>query len=148
MGGAPMGGVDNEIPPLGGEEGAIPPEGTGEEGSIPPPIAGLPNQTPNELPPIKESSRGNMDDESYNKFVNKLVYGDNHKENSIKQETSRLIMETESDILKFNNKALNLINEIENMVGDDLSENDKSIEEIIEEEPEINLNELNLEEEN
>lgn len=143
-GGAPMGG--GGMPPTGTEppaEGELPPMG-GEEGETPAPIAGLPNQSPSDLPPIKEGFRREMDETTYNKYVNKLVYGENHKENTIKQETSRLIMETQSSMLDLNSKALNLINEIENMVYDDKN----IIQDITEDESDINLNELNLDEEN
>ena len=134
------------MPPAEGEpsaEGEIPPLG-GEEGETPPAIPGLPNQSPADLPPIKEGFRREMDETTYNKYVNKLVYGENHKENTIKQETSRLIMETQSSMLDLNSKALNLINEIENMVYDDKN----IIQDITEDESDINLNELNLDEEN
>ena len=154
-GGAPMGGGGGGLPPMGGggapmgggmpptegepsAEGEIPPLG-GEEGETPKPIAGLPNQSPSDLPPIKEGMRREMDETTYNRYVNKLVYGDNHKENTIKQETSKLIMETESNVLDLNSKALNLINEIENMVSSDKN----IIQDVSEDDSDINLNELN-----
>jgi len=139
-GSAPM--DDDGMPPMDNEppiEGEIPPNG-GEEGETPAPIAGLPNQSPSDLPPIKEGMRREMDETTYNKYVNKLVYGVNDKENTIKLETNQLIMETESNVLDLNSKALNLINEIENMVSRD---NKKYI---TEDDSDINLNELNLDE--
>ena len=144
MGGSPSGGGGGGgLPPVGNEPPTgdeLPPIG-GEEGETPKPIAGLPNQSPSDLPPIKEGRKREMDENTYNNYVNKLVYGDNHKENTIKQETNKLIMETETNMLDLNSKALFLINEIENMVSIDSD----LIQDVGEDDSDINLNELNLE---
>ena len=109
----------------GGMEG-MPPEG----GAPPAPIAGLPNQSPADLPPIEaESVHGKkvMSNEEYMGYVNELIYGDNrdHQKQAKKKELIK-----ENDIVndKLNDKAQNMIDEIDGLLNetDKLNEN-KSI---------------------
>lgn len=115
----------------GGMEGMPPPEGLeGGMGAPPAPIAGLPNQSPADLPPVEaESVHGKkvMSNEEYMGHVNDLVYGDNknHQKQAKKKE---LIKENDKVNDKLNNNAQNMIDEIDDLLDetDKLNEN-KSI---------------------
>lgn len=123
--------------PTGGNvaSGGIPPT-TGE---VPAPIEGLPNQTPAELPPLKE----NMDESTYNAYINKLVYGD--KKEPIAEKANKIIMENDNKISEFNSKAFNLINEMEDIMSGELLTEKTDIE-VLNEDDNIDLDKLNLEE--
>jgi hypothetical protein len=138
-GGGSMGGgmppMDAGMPPMDNTNISAPPEGgelpTDEKGvgEKPAPIPGLPNQSPADLPPIKENNK-------YNDNVNELVYG--NKENKIKKETKALIMENKSNILEINNKTNNMINEANFLIGNEINEENNDL-------IDIDLINLNLE---
>jgi hypothetical protein len=112
----PVGGDMGGAPPLGGDMGGAPPVG----GELPPPIAGLPNQTPSDLPPVVGDSvigRKTLTEDEFNSHVEKLVYGNTNEpehRNSINQKI--IIKENDSINTKLNEDAINMISEIDDLL--------------------------------
>ena len=105
--GGPMGG------PMGGPEGGA---------GAPPPIAGLPNQTPADLPPVVGDSvkgRKVMSEERYNSQVERLVYGSSQQSETKKENHHKEIIR-ENDIKNgsLNDTALNMIIEIDKLLNE------------------------------
>lgn len=110
-GGAPMGGMS----PAGGE-GEMPPVGGAPLGGGLPPASGGAPAGGGELPPMAE---GKLSDNDYNGLLEKLVYGDTATISNKKQiENVRIINENNDINTDLNNKAFNMINEIDNMLID------------------------------
>jgi hypothetical protein len=140
--GAPSGGTEGGAPggapggPPAGGPGEMPPPGGGAGApGAPAPIPGLPNQSPAELPPIEvqESVRGRkiLTEEEYNQKVEKLVYG-NTLEPLTKKEAKhkRVIHENDTMNNELNARALNMANEIDNLLkeGESFNSQQKIIE--------------------
>ncbi|MFW6219856.1 MAG: portal protein [bacterium] len=108
-----------EVPPIAGEEGA------GEEGGAQPPIAGLPNQSPADLPPVAAAesvnSRRIMTDEEYNNHVEKLVYG---KTKDSEEKQKELIKENDNKNDILNQNAETMIKEIDSLIDNALTLNE------------------------
>jgi len=111
QGGAPAGG--GGMPPINMNDMG------GGEGEMPPPAAGLPNQTPAELPPIEAESVGKrklMSETEFDERVEKLVYG--HK---LKSESNPQVL-YENELNESNNNAIEMINEIDELINGDLND--------------------------
>jgi hypothetical protein len=120
-------GAENMIPQNTGGQGDD--QGGGMGGPIEggqEPIAGLPNQSPADLPPVQAENIKNKYNLLEDKFldnVNKLVYGDEYK---IKEEKQKqLIKENENIIDQQNQLAENTISEIDKILteGDSINTN-------------------------
>jgi hypothetical protein len=108
--GAPAGGG---MPPIGMNDMG------GGEGSMSPPAEGLPNQSPSELPPIEAESVGRrklMSETEFDERVEKLVYG--HK---LKSESNPQVI-YENELNASNKNAINMINEIDELINGDLND--------------------------
>lgn len=94
----------NELPPAGNE---MPPMGGQGVGGI---------GGGNEIPPLAEI-HNKMTEEEFNSYINKLVF--NSDNNNEKKETNRkIINENDETNKKLNDKAENMINEIDNFLKD------------------------------
>ena len=104
---AEMGGVPS-VPPTGAPPmGGTPPAG-GEMGGAPP-------VAPTGAPPMMENQK--MSDEDYNKNVEKLVFGDeNQPERKKETKRKRVINENNQTNNNLNQNALNMINEIDELL--------------------------------
>jgi len=120
-------------------EGGLPPMG-GAEGGMPPPIEGLPNQTPGDLPPIQVE--GKMSEEEYDRHLEKLVYGQN-KEKQHEVKRKELLKESNDKNEDLNSKAINMVNEIDAILGESESINNNTIVEFEEIDAEL-LDEIDL----
>jgi len=129
----------------GMDDGGLPPMGGGGEGGIPPPIEGMPNQTPADLPPIQVE--GVMSEVDYDKHVEKLVFGKNTPhQKSVKQK--ELLKENDDKNDDLNKKAINMVDEIDSLIGESESINNNFINEAEDVDTEIlddiDLNEIDL----
>lgn len=126
-----------------GEEGMSPEEGGGEEGETPEPIEGLPNQTPADLPPVEAEGVkdrkpiNEMSVEEYNQYIENMVYGGN---DDYKKEHKRKEVISENEKLNetLNQKATDMINEIDSMT----KETDSINSQYKDENEEINIDEI------
>ena len=112
--GMPIGG---EAPPSVSGGSAQNSLGGGPENQLPKPIAGLPNQTPSELPPVEAEGykynkmKSVLGEEDYNKIVNKLVYGEKVNDNNDAISSTTLINE------QMSKKAEEMTNEINELLN-------------------------------
>ena len=105
---APAAGQEGGAP--GGELGGGMPGGNEMGGAPPTPEPGLPNQSPAELPPIQAES---FITSKLDNVINELVYGNNKK---TEQKNKEILYENEETNNVLNEKAENLISEINNFI--------------------------------
>jgi hypothetical protein len=132
IGGAPTGGTEQGAPPAGGAgapppEGGAPPAGGAGGAGAPAPIPGLPNQTPAELPPVVGDSvrrRSVLSEDEYNDQVEKLVYGTTiEPERKKEKRHKKVIHENDTKNTELNTRALDMANEIDNLLKESESIN-------------------------
>ena len=121
--GAPIGGMPpaGGGAPLGGAGGGVP---LGGAGGMPPAGAGAPMGGGAELAPMAEG-RKRLSEDEYNKHVERLVLGNNSSESKYKNEVKhkKIIKENNAINDKLNKNALNMINEIDNLLQNNESIN-------------------------
>jgi len=101
--------------PAGAEAGGAPQAG-GENAPIPPPIPGLPNQTPADLPPVVGDSvqgRKVLSEDEYNQQVEKLVRSGVEPVYRKEESQREIIKENDFRNSDLNQRAMNMINEID-----------------------------------
>lgn len=119
---APSGSTEGGMSPATGGPSAPPPGGAGEPGT-PTPIPGLPNQTPADLPPIEAQEsvggRNVLSEDNYDTKIENLVYNCNVKPEREKgNKQKKLIRENELKNSELNNRALNMVGEIDNLLNE------------------------------
>ena len=101
---------------------------------MPPPLAGLPNQSPADLPPVVGDGiigRDVLSEEQYNTQLEKLVYGSSTESERIEKITHKeIIKENDSINDRLNYDAMNMVHEIDNLLNesDSINSNKNNIE--------------------
>jgi len=113
------------VPSSGETNAGMPPVGGGAPpaGNTPTPIAGLPNQTPSELPPIAEYvsyNKPKLSEEEFNVHLEKLVGSKAEITSSLNTIKKRKTLIKENELInsKLNSKADDLVREIDLMINE------------------------------
>ena len=127
-GGAPAPGGEGGMPPMGGgAPGEMPPPGGGGAPGGPAPIPGLPNQSPSDLPPVvgdSVSGRKVLSEDEYNSQVERLVFGTTAEpERKKESKQKKIIRENNNKNEELNSRAMDMANEIDNLLKESESIN-------------------------